>query len=100
MSYEQLTTDQCPTDRGEYDDDVMDVQFRISVPDENDAVPRASPPPPPPTSSDTESQSGDSDGNLWDRPNINYCFQQLRNNQLLRNLVEKLYTAECLQDFM
>ena len=100
MSYEELTTDECPTDRGEYDDDVMDVQFRISVPDENDAVPRASPPPPPPACCDTESQSDDSDGNLWDRPYVNYCFQQLRNNQLLRNLVEKLYTAECLQDFM
>ena len=100
MSYEELTTDECPTDRGEYDDDVMDVQFRISVPDENDAVPRASPPPPPPACCDTESQSDDSDGNLWDHPYVNYCFQQLRNNQLLRNLVEKLYTAECLQDFM
>ena len=55
MSYEELTTDECPTDRGEYDDDVMDVQFRISVPGENDAVPRASPPPPPPACCDTES---------------------------------------------
>ena len=95
MSYEQFTTDECPTDRGEYDDDVMDVQFKISVTHENDAVPRASPPPASPGT-----ESDDSDGNIWDRPYINYCFQQLRNNQLLRNLVEKLYTAECLQDFM
>ena len=96
MSYEQFTMDECPTDRGEYVDNVMDVQFKMSVTHENDAVPRASPPPP--ASSGTESD--DSDGNIWDRPYINYCFQQLRNNQLLRNLVEKLYTAECLQDFM
>ena len=101
MSYEQVTTDECPTDSGEYDD-VMDFQFTICEPAENNADLKAShsppPSPTPPSSSDTESD--DSDDGIWDRPYVNYCLQQLRNNQLVRNLVEKLYTADCLQDFM
>ena len=98
MSYEQFTTDKCPTDNGEHDN-VMEMQFTICCePEENCVVPRASPPPPPPPSSGTESDGSDSD--MWERPYVNYCFQQLRDNKLLRNLVEKLYSNDCLQDFM
>ena len=98
MSYEQFTTDKCPTDNGEYDN-VMEMQFTICCkPEENCVVPRASPPPPPPPSSGTESDGSDSD--MWECPYVNYCFQQLRDKKLIRNLVEKLYSTDCLQDFM
>ena len=73
MSYEQFTTEECPTDNGEYDN-VMETQFIICCePEENCVVPRASPPPPP--SSGTESDGSESD--MWECPYVNYCFQQL-----------------------
>ena len=39
MSYEQFTTDECPTDNGEYDN-VMEMQFTICCePEENCVIP-------------------------------------------------------------
>ena len=102
VSYEQFTTDECPTDSGEYDD-VMDFQFTICEPAENNADLKAShspPPPPLPPPSSSDMEFNDSDDGIWDCPYVNYCHQQLRNNQLVRNLVDKLHTAYCLQDFM
>ena len=109
LPYEQFTTDECPTDEG----DEMDFQFSVSVPP-GDSVPKAcagaggSPDSSPPNSDDDNisvsssepSNSDDEDGNIWNRPFVKYCFQQLTDQELIRNLVERLYTGNCLPDFM
>ena len=38
--------------------------------------------------------------NFWNRPYIRYCCRQLKNYDFVRNLVQKLYTTQCLQDFI
>ena len=52
---------------------------------------------PSPSSSDSES---DDDDDFWNRPYIRYCCRQLKNDDFVRNLVQKLYRTQCLQDFI
>ena len=54
--------------------------------------------PAPPSSS--SSDSSDLDGDIMGRPYIRHCCRKLRNVEFVRNLVWKLYTSCCLQDFM
>ena len=54
--------------------------------------------PAPPSSS--SSDSSDSDDDIMGRPYIRHCCCELRNVEFVRNLVWKLYTSHCLQDFM
>ena len=53
------------------------------------------------TSSDQSSSDSDSDGdNIWNRPYVHHCYAEIRNQHMVRNLVENLYAAGCLQYFM
>ena len=54
--------------------------------------------PAPPSSS--SSDSSDSDDDIMGRPYIRHCCRELRNVEFVRNLVWKLYTSCCLQDFI
>ena len=51
-----------------------------------------------PSSSSSDSESDDDD--FWNRPYIRYCCGQLKNDDFVRNLVQKLYRTQCLQDFI
>ena len=112
LPYEQFTTDECSTDEG----DEMDFQFSVNV-QPSDNVPEAcagaggSPVSSPSNSDDNDdisvsssessnSDAGDDDDDIWNRPFVNNCFAQLTDQELIRNLVEKLYIANCLPDFM
>ena len=83
--------------------DEMDFQFSVSVQPEH-SVPEAcagagGDPDLSPENSDDSSNSEDDD-NIWNRPFVNNCFAQLTDQELMQNLVEKLYPANCLPDFM
>ena len=55
---------------------------------------------PAPPSSSSSSDSSDLDDDILRRPYISYCCRELRNVEFVRNLVRKLYTSCCLQNFM
>ena len=90
----------------------MDFQFSVSVQPEN-IVPEAcggaggNPDSSPGNSDDNDisvsssessnSDDDDDDDNIWNRPFVKNCFAQLTNQELIRNLVERLYPANCLQ---
>ena len=78
---------------------------------ENMAGPPSSQPLPPSTSSSpslspssspslSSNDSESDDDNFWNRPYIRYCCRQLKNDDFVRNLVQKLYRTQCLQDFI
>ena len=61
----------------------------------------SSPSPSSSTASDQSSSDSDSDGdNIWNRPYVRHCYAEIRNQHMVRNLVENLYAAGCLQDCM
>ena len=59
----------------------------------------SSPPSSSPSPSSSDSKSDDDD-DFWNRPYIRYCCRQLKNDDFVRNLVQKLYRTQCLQDFI
>ena len=81
-------------------------QFRVDVGAscqgaENMAGPpssSSSPPSSSPSSSSSDSDSDDED--FWNRPYIRNCCRQLKNDNFVQNLVQKLYRTQCLQDFI
>ena len=58
---------------------------------------------PSPSSDQSLSSSSDSDSdgdNIWNRPYLHHCYAEIRNQQFGRNLLENLYVAGCILDFM
>ena len=55
---------------------------------------------PAPLSSSSSDSSDLDDDDILGRPYIRHCCRKLRNVEFVRNLVRKLYTSHCLQDFM
>ena len=104
QSYEEdLSTEECKTDTGEFS---FHLQAHNSSGEKNlaGATPPSSPSSSPPSSlsdvsSETESDSDD-DNNVWRSQFVCHCYEELRNGDMLRNLVENLYVAGCLPDFM
>ena len=108
QSYEEdLSTEECETDTGEFS---FHLQAHNSSGEKNlaRATPPSSPSSSPPSSSsdvlsssssETESDSDD-DNNVWKSRFVHHCYEELRNGDMLRNLVENLYVAGCLPDFM
>ena len=61
----------------------------------------SSPSPSSDQSSSSLASDSESDGDdIWNRPYVRHCYAEIRNQQLLRNLLENLYVAGCLPDFM
>ena len=61
----------------------------------------SSPSPSSDQSSSSLASDSESDGdNIWNRPDVHHCYAEIRNQQLVRNLLENLYVAGCLPDFM
>ena len=81
----------------------MDFQFSVSVQPEHSVAEACAgaggDPDSSPENSNESSNSGDDD-DIWNRPFVNNCFAQLTDQELIWNLVEKLYPANCLPDFM
>ena len=61
------------------------------------AVGPGSSPSPSPSSS---SMSSEEEEDIWTRHNVQNCYEELRSPQFVRNLIEVLYPAKCLPDFM
>ena len=57
-------------------------------------------PSPSPSPSPSSSSSSDDDEDIWNRPYVTNCYDELRSPQFVRNLIENLYPAMCLPDFM
>ena len=61
----------------------------------------SSPSPSSDQSSSSSASDSESDGDdIWNRPYMRHCCAEIRNQQLVRNLLENLYVAVCLPDFM
>ena len=61
----------------------------------------SSPSPSSDQSSSSSVSDSESDGDdIWNRPYVHHCYAEIRNQQLVRNLLENLYVAGCLPDFM
>ena len=93
-------------DEGKTSIEEESFQFRVDVGAscqgaENMAGPpssSSSPPSSSPSSSSSDSESDDED--FWNRPYIRNCCRQLKNDNFVRNLVQKLYRSQCLRDFI
>ena len=105
---DDYSTEECETDIGEFS---FNFNVKGSKQKENMAgtggsspsLPSSSSSPSP--SSDQSSSSSvsdsESDGDdIWNRPYVHHCYAEIRNQQLVRNLLENLYVAGCLPDFM
>ena len=46
------------------------------------------------------SMSFEEEEDIWTRRYVQNCYEELRSPQLVRNLIEVLYPAKCLPDFM
>ena len=108
LSYEEdLSTEECETDTGEFS---FHLQAQNSSGEKNlaGATPPPSSSPPSLSSSDVSSSSSssetesdsDDDNNVWRSRFVRHCYAELRNADMMRNLVENLYVAGCLPDFM
>ena len=62
--------------------------------------PGSSPSPSPSSSSSSSSTSSEEEEDIWTRPFVRNCYEELRSPQFVRNLIEVLYPAKCLPDFM
>ena len=51
----------------------------------------------PPSSSSSDS---DDDYDIWNSRFVRHCYAELRNREMIRNLIENLYVAGCLPDFI
>ena len=109
---DDFSTEECETDTGQFS---FQVNVQGSKENKNMAVAGGSSPSSSPsssssslspspsssTSSDQSSSDSDSDGdNIWNRPYVRHCYAEIRNQHIVWNLVENLYAAGCLQDFM
>ena len=108
---DDFSTEECETDTGLFS---FQVNVQGSKENKNMAVAggsspssspssssSSSPSPSSSTASDQSSSDSDSDGdNIWNRPYVRHCYAEIRNQHMVRNLVENLYAAGCLQDFM
>ena len=108
---DDFSTEECETDTGQFS---FQVNVQGSKENKNMAVAGGSSPslspssssslspsPSSSTASDQSSSDSDSDGdNIWNRPYVRHCYAEIRNQHMVRNLVENLYAAGCLQDFM
>ena len=105
---DDFSTEECETDIGEFS---FNFNVEGSKQKENMAgtggsspsLPSSSSSPSP--SSDQSSSSSasysESDGDdIWNRPYVHHCYAEIRNQQIVRNLLENLYVAGCLPDFM
>ena len=100
---DDFSTEDCETDTGQF-------SFQGNLPcfkeNKNMAVPGGSSPSSSPSSSsssssDQSSSESDSDSDdIWNRPYVRHCYTEIRNQHMVRNLVENLYAVGCLQDFM
>ena len=110
QSYEEdLSTEECKTDTGEFSfhfqsQNCCDGEKNLAR--ANSPSPSSSPSSSSPSSSDVPSSSSssetesDSDDDVWRSWFVRHCYQELRNGDMLRNLVENLYVTGCLPDFM
>ena len=108
---DDFSTEECETDTGQFS---FQVNVQSSKENKNMAVAggsspssspssssSSSPSPSSSTASDQSSSDSDSDGdNIWNRPYVRHCYIEIRNQHMVRNFVENLYAAGCLQDFM
>ena len=77
-------------------------QFKVGAnvsPKPLGAVGPGSSPSPSPSSS-SSSTSSEEEEDIWTRPFVRNCYEELRSPQFVRNLIEVLYPAKCLPDFM
>ena len=81
-------------------------QFRVDAGASCQGAENMAGPPPSsssPSSSSPSSSSSDSDSDdedFWNRPYIRNCCRQLKNDNFIRNLIQKLYRTQCLRDFI
>ena len=106
---DDFSTEECETDIGEFS---FNFNVKGSKQKENMAGTGAGSSPSSLSSSSSLSPSSDqsssssvsdseSDGDdIWNRPYMCHCYAEIRNQQLVRNLLENLYVAGCLPDFM
>ena len=64
------------------------------------AVGPGSSPSPSPSSSSTSSEEEEEEEDIWTRRFVQNCYNELTSPQFVRNLIEVLYPAKCLPDFM
>ena len=107
---DDFSMEECETDIGEF---IFNFNVQGSKEKENMAgaggsspsSPSSSSSSSPSPSSDQSSSSSASDSesdgdDIWNRPYVHHCYAEIRNQQLVRNLLENLYVAGCLPDFM
>ena len=108
---DDYSTEECETDIGEFS-----FKFNVQGSNQNgnmagtggsspsspsSSSSSTSPSPSSDESSSSSPDSSDSDGdNIWNRPYLRHCYAEIRNQQFVRNLLENLYVAGCLPDFM
>ena len=104
---DDFATEECETDTGQFnvqgskENKDMVVAGESSPSSSPSSSSSSSPSPSSSTASDQSSSDSDSDGdNIWNRPYVHHCYAEIRNQHMVRNLVENLYAAGCLQDFM
>ena len=108
VAYEWLTTDTCSDE-----EEAMVVNFNLNVQAEDPSVTTCaaaagnSPPSSPQPSSSGNSLSSstsisdsEEEDDMWNRPYVQYCLEELKSDELLKKLVENLYETDCLPDFM
>ena len=105
---DDFSTEECETDIGEF---IFNFNVEGSKEKENMAgaggsspsspSSSSSPSPSSDQSSSSSASDSESDGDdIWNRPYVRHCYAEIRNQQLVRNLLENLYVAGCLPDFM
>ena len=105
---DDFSTEECETDIGEFS---FNFIVEGSKQKENMAgtggsslsLPSSSSSPSPSSDQSSSSSASDSESDgddIWNRPYVHHCYAEIRNQQLVGNLLENLYVAGCLPDFM
>ena len=111
QSYEEdLSTEECKTDTGEFsfhfqsqncsDGEKNLARANLPSPSSSPSSSFPSSSDVPSSSSSLETESDSDDDDVWRSQFVHHCYQELRNGDTLRNLVENLYVTGCLPDFM